>query len=363
MTTTFNSELLTVARTACGMTQEEVAQELSVSQGKVAKWETNILVPSAAEIDLMAVKLGYSPEFFTQSDGVSGFGSCCLYHRKRKSLSVKTLTTIHAQINVMGLRIARLLRSFPLNPLTEMPRLDVDEYGTAESVAQTLRATWRMPFGPVKNLVSLIEDAGGIVVKCDFGTRELDAVSLWPRCLPPLFFMNDSSPADRQRFSLAHELGHIVMHRVPPPEQEAERQADVFASEFLIPAKDFAGEVSRVTLAEAQRHKAKWRVSMQSIIEKAHSLGLTSDRHRRTLYMQLSQLGYRLREPGAFPSEEPTAMKQLIELHRQQLGYSETDLATATFCRSADDFASQFGKIAPRFGRDSAGPKLRIAST
>ena len=93
-----------------------------------------------------------------------------------------------------------------------------------------------MPNGPVLSMTSSVEDAGGIVVLIDFGTPLVDGVSRWVPGLPPLFFLNQAAPGDRGRMTLAHELGHMVMHHVARAEMEV--QAFEFAQEFLMPAKD-----------------------------------------------------------------------------------------------------------------------------
>ena len=105
----------------------------------------------------------------------------------------------------------------------------MDEHAeNAEAIAQMLRANWSLPAGTVRKLMRAIEEAGGIVVKLPFATRDIDAISQWPSDMPPLFLVNSVSPPDRLRFSLAHELGHMVMHRAATETMELE--ADRFAS-------------------------------------------------------------------------------------------------------------------------------------
>jgi hypothetical protein len=77
--------------------------------------------------------------------------------------------------------------------------LDPDEYGGSPvEVARALRAAWRVPEGPIRNLTTLIESAGGIVVMEDFGTRKLFGMSCWTTRGHPLFFLNSTIPTDRK---------------------------------------------------------------------------------------------------------------------------------------------------------------------
>lgn len=128
---------------------------------------------------------------------------------------------IHDHINVLRIGISRLLRNVEELPV-QFERMDVDEYKSPEEIARLVRAAWQVPYGPIRNLVAVVEAAGGIVVQCSFGTRQLDAVSQWPRGMAPLFFVNTDNPVDRWRYTLAHEVGHIIMHRIPTSSAEEE---------------------------------------------------------------------------------------------------------------------------------------------
>src|ERR1700730_1023199 len=115
--------------------------------------------------------------------------------------------------------------------------MDAEDYnGDVSVIAGLLRRSWGIPNGPVENLTTAIEAAGGVVLRRSFGTSKIDAMSKWAPGEPPLFFINSEIPADRCRYTLAHEIGHIVMHQVPTPDMEGE--ADRFAEEFLMPEKD-----------------------------------------------------------------------------------------------------------------------------
>jgi Zn-dependent peptidase ImmA (M78 family) len=121
--------------------------------------------------------------------------------------------------------------------LKRSPTIDLDSCdGDVERVATLVRAAWRLPLGPVANLTIAIEDAGGIVLKCAFGTPLIDAAHLWLPDMPPLFFVNENTSGDRLRWKLAHEIGHAIMHQCPNGDVETE--ANRFAGAFLMPADE-----------------------------------------------------------------------------------------------------------------------------
>jgi Zn-dependent peptidase ImmA (M78 family)/DNA-binding transcriptional regulator YiaG len=336
----FNPEMLRLARGSRPFTQSELAEQLGISQSKIAKWEDGLLVPSSPDVTRLAAILEFPDDFFFQPDRVYGFGSCCMYHRKRKSVPLKTLNLIHDRINVIRMHVSRLIRRTQLEPSLELPRLDIDEYGSSpERIAQVMRATWRMPSGPIKSLIYWVEAAGGIVIQMNMGTDRINAVSMWPPNLPPLFFINSKIPADRWRFTLAHEIGHLVMHQTPTP--DAEREADRFASEFLMPSREIGPELSRLSLPIAARLKHRWRVSMQALIMKAKDTGQISPAKCKSLFSYMGKLGYRKVEPEMISPETPTTIRSIIKLHTETLGYSMEKVANVSLCLTESQFRSR----------------------
>ena len=136
-----------------------------------------------------------------------GIGSGCFYHRKRQTMPVTELRVIQAKANILRMQAAKLLQGVEIEHDNRIARLDINDGETAEGIARLVRATWELPLGPIKNLVGAFERAGGIVYRCSFGTKKLDAISQWCRNMPPLIFVNSEVPGDRLRWSMAHELG------------------------------------------------------------------------------------------------------------------------------------------------------------
>jgi Zn-dependent peptidase ImmA (M78 family) len=188
-----------------------------------------------------------------------------------------------------------------------------------------VRTLWKIAPGPVPNVVQAIEDAGGIVFRCDFGSNKIDALSQWLQGLPPIFFVADRIPTDRMRWTLAHELGHVVMHQIPT--EDTEREADRFASEFLMPATAIRPYLKDLSLSKLAALKPHWKVAMSALLKRAADLRTITPRQRNYLWMQMGAHGYRTEEPVTLPPEEPTLVRELIDIHRQELGYSEKQIS------------------------------------
>ena len=249
------------------------------------------------------------------------------HYRKRAKLGTKVLSHISATINIRFQHISKLLRSYGHNVEKPIPQYDLDETGlTPEKVAERLRAYWLVPRGPIANMVDLIETAGGIVVLCRFGTNLLDGISFRSEGLPPLFFMNRDVPGDRFRFSLAHELGHMVMHSFPGDEEKIEAEAHRFAAAFLMPAAEIRPYLATAKLSAFSRVKAFWKVSIKALIKRAHDLKLITDNQYRWLNVQYAK-NFGSGEPVQIEREKPTLLRRMVEYHLRELNYSIRELA------------------------------------
>ena len=196
-------------------------------------------------------------------------------------------------------------------------------------------------------MVDLIEENGGIVIPCDFGTDLLDAMSQRIDGLPVLFFVNTNSPMDRLRFTLCHELAHMVLHTTEFKEDgEMEKEADEFSGSFLLRPAELRNQLRRFDLPHLANMKAHWKVSMSSIAMNAYSQNLITDYQRKMFFVEMNRLGYAKRDPNEPPREQPKILRQMIEFHKTKLDYSDDDLARL-LCISPADFSNGFRPAPP----------------
>ncbi|MET7334965.1 XRE family transcriptional regulator [Nonomuraea sp. NPDC005650] len=326
--------MLILARESRAMTQADVADAMTkaldgegtVTQGYVSKAESGRLKVFGDRLALYAQALSYTPHLLCFDGDAEGAGVGLIHHRKKASLATTSLRTVHAQLNLVRLQLRNLLQAVEARPAVLFERIEVDDRETAEDAAQALRARWGLPPGPIESVVGAIESAGGLVIRRPLAGRELDAVSQWPEGENPIFIVNALAPADRQRFTLSHELGHVAMHVVPNGLQE--QQADQFAAEFLLPARDIESDLrTHLDLDRLHELKKVWRVSMATLLRRAQTLGAVSGWRHRQLTIELSTLGYRTAEPQIFPPEKPALIPALIRRLRQERQLAVADLA------------------------------------
>jgi Zn-dependent peptidase ImmA (M78 family)/transcriptional regulator with XRE-family HTH domain len=321
----FNHSLLLLARQYRERSQSEVARAASLTQGHYSRIENGLLPegPSAENVARIAKALSFPEAFFHQSERAVGMPlSVHPFHRRKQSISDRELKRVHAELNFRLIHLRKLLEAVETERVLPLPWIDVDEGGGPREIARKIRVAWMIPPGPVDNLTALAERAGIIVVWCDFNAP-IDGVTMNVPGMPACIFLNRAIPADRLRASLAHEIGHVIMHRVPT--DTIEDEAYTFGAELLVPERELRRDLigGRITLERLARLKAKWRVSMQFILYQASELECLAPYQSQYLWKQISRLGWRTREPAEtdFKPEQPALFPRLLSLHAEELGY------------------------------------------
>ena len=340
----FNPEMLILARESRGLSQTDLAKLLSIAQGTISKIESGLLLPSADLLKVAAERLDYPDDFFAQNDRIFGFNSTVFFHRKRQSMPDRILRKLHAQMNLTRMRVDRLRRSVSVITDVRFQSMEPTEYEGVAAVARLVRQMWMLPPGPVRDLTKAIEDAGGIVVDYDFETKQADAISEWVPGFPPIFLVNTNSdiPWDRRRLTLAHELAHVIMHRLPNPSMEDE--ANEFAAELLMPRREIKPSLYALTLAKLIDLKRYWKVSMAALIERAYQLKTITEHQRRNFYINLNRKGRnRIHEPleNEYLPEKAELFLKLVSSHLGELGYSTRELGKVLFFREEERFRSE----------------------
>ncbi len=232
------------------------------------------------------------------------------------------------------MRSAFLMRRVPINPANHIPTFDPDDTTPADA-AKMVRAQWRMPIGPVRNLTRWIESAGVIVIQEHLGTKRIDGLSQWASDYP-VTLLNADLANDRKRWTLAHELGHLVLHsNYFDPDVEA--QADAFAAEFLMPRHVIEPDLRDLTPSRLIALKKQWGVSMAAIFEHAYRLGKVTGPDRQRFYRTMNSRGWRRNEPAAeaIADETPELARTIGQTLLTTAGLTRDEIARLTGRRSA----------------------------
>jgi Zn-dependent peptidase ImmA (M78 family)/transcriptional regulator with XRE-family HTH domain len=305
-----NIGMLTLAREAKGYTQKDLADQIGCNQSRLSRIEAGELMPQESDIQNLVRALGQSRDFFFQQGET--MPASVSFYRKTQTLPLKMLRQCNAQMNIHRLEIEQKVGDAKLEK-RELPYLPPETNGGAKVVAQIVRQRWGIKNGAVQHLTQLVENTGCVIVNYLFPSTKLDGLCIRATGKPPIIFLNKDLPKSRRRLSLAHELGHLVMHT--EPHETVEDQAWEFAEEFLMPAAEIGQQFNGLNLDKLGQLKKEWGVSMQAILYRAKKLGKIGESYNRFLWMQIGKCGYRVNEPfeDAIPDEKPTELEERLK--------------------------------------------------
>ena len=341
-TTKLNPKMITVARESRGFSQLELAEKLSLSPSNLSRMEQDFIEVGENHLKSISTILNYPEEFFYQ-EGETLPPALAL--RKRNVVAQKIMLPIEAQVNIYRLNVEKLLKAIS-QPEINLPVLDIEKLGSPAEAARKLRKLWKIEKGAINNLTQVLEDNGLFLINFDFNTERVDGMSILANGKFPVVFSNKRSLGDRQRFTLAYELGHLVMHLQTNPSftRDISHEANEFAAEFLMPEKDIKGDfkdgVNLNVLADLKR---KWKVSMQALLYRANDIGVITDNQKRYLINQFNSMNIRRREPAELdiPRENPMKLRDLITNYKNKQKLNVKQLALF-FNSNEDEFLSKY---------------------
>jgi Zn-dependent peptidase ImmA (M78 family)/transcriptional regulator with XRE-family HTH domain len=303
------------AREMRGLTQSDLAEAADVDQSHVAVLEAGFRQPSAQVLTSLARALDLPPSYFRQPVRAYLSGGTLRY-RAKADLGKRAAARIRGEAEHL-LDIVMWLSERVNRVPTRLPSGGGDPVEAARAVRELMKPD---PTGPISHLVRNFEKLGGVIVA--LGPEEgFDAFAEWGGRLQdlPVIAISDGVPPDRLRMNVAHEIGHLVLHRDSMIAMRlAEDQAFKFASALLMPPKsisrDFASAGTDVDALLAL--KRKWGVSVQALVRCARDLGHVSERHYRTLNARISRMGWKRDEPPEANrfTERPLAVRRMAEV-------------------------------------------------
>ncbi|MGZ3388902.1 MAG: helix-turn-helix domain-containing protein [Isosphaeraceae bacterium] len=330
----FDGSRLTMARHLKGLRKSELAARIKKSATAVSGWEVGTKRPSPATVAELAVALSVAPGFFSARPDDIGALSTVPHYRSLRS----TTQIVRDQAFAYGKLVVDIASSLERHvelPAVDVPRfsvhVDEPEADAPEQAAQQVRAAWELGVCPAPHLVRLLERHGVLVVFSPPGAAAVDAYSFDTRLRPVVVLNPIKRDYYRQRFDVAHELGHLVMHsEAEPGNRVSEEQANRFASELLMPASEIRDLLPTAmggrVWANLAKLKEQWGVSMQALLFRARRLGRLSDVSYRNAMVRISEMGWRRDEPGLITAtEQPSLLPKAVEL-LSDVGVGEADL-------------------------------------
>lgn len=305
----FNPKRLEQARKRRGLSRRALAEATGIAERTLGYNEAGTHPPSDEHLAIIARELRFPIAFFHLSDpeplpkGAVSFRSL-----SRMTAGQRDSALVGGEL---ALELNAWLESRFDLPEPALPDLRPQKH--PEAAADALRSYWSLGDKPIANMVHLLESKGVRVYSLAEDCPTLDAFSFW-RADRPFVFLNTLKSGERGRFDAAHELGHLVLHdHGSPSGREAEREADEFASAFLMPRSSvLANHPKLKNLPGLIAAKKRWGVSVLALARRMHETGLLSEWRYRQVCIEVQQLGLRKKEPDPIQRESSQVLQKVF---------------------------------------------------
>lgn len=343
-------ERIRAGRRRAGMSQQSLADRVGVSKMMISKYESGTVIPGSAMLIALGKVLGVKIEYFLRAVSVRVHTP---RYRFRKTLPKKEEAMILAHTQDWLERYLIIERILGEEPDLDLPPEDACRIRSVEDIEDLVlkvRRDWSLGLEPIGNVTDVLEQHG-IKVGGIAASEKFDALTLWYND-HPVIVVNKNMRGERQRFSLAHELGHLLLQIEPEferavmvnsrrtpaertsqdsgvwsvaekylqseeiPQEVQEVAANRFAAAFLVPCDNAVNELgakrTRLEFRELRILKEKYGLSMAAWIYRAEDCDIIDAEAKARHFMELNARRWRKREPGEIPPESPGRMKLLL---------------------------------------------------
>ncbi|MFU8832821.1 MAG: helix-turn-helix domain-containing protein [Wenzhouxiangella sp.] len=269
------------ARKAAGLSQRDLARQLGLSAMAISKYEREQVIPGSEVVLRLAKALGVRVEYFFRTEEAR---LSRVAYRARDELKASVRKRIIAQVEDQLERWLELEAFLPgewsqrFAPPKGLPR-KIDDLEAVEGLALALRDAWELGHNPIPDLIDTLEERGIRVITVS-GDEDEHFDGLSAECCGgmPVVVVGSGWPGDRQRFTLAHELGHLVLQGRLAEGVKGEKAANRFAGAFLAPrdalVRILGPRRKALELQELILLKAEYGLSVQSLLHRVEDLGI-----------------------------------------------------------------------------------------
>lgn len=311
------------ARKRRGWSMRELAEKAGLSATAISKFERGLTNPTSTTLIKLSDALDYSLDFFLRPIIVKEITPA---FRKRSRLPKKAQEKVIEDIRDW---LERYLIAEELAPSEgalrfEFPRgfpRTASNFNEVEKAANDLRSVWDIGSDPLESVTHLLEDKG-------IKVGEIGADEGFDGCMfqatndgtIPVIVTRKGIPGDRQRFNLAHELGHLVLNVKEDPSIGflEEKACHRFAAAFLAPADtlkaDLGSHRNKLSVEELSLLKRKYGLSIAALLYRAKDLDIISEATAKSKWILFSRMGWNKKEPGSqLPPEKRMRFRLLVE--------------------------------------------------
>lgn len=316
-----NTQRLIDIRELYGFSREKLASKLAINEQKVIQFENGVIDPNFIAIRKLTELFSVSPDYFFNVSNIPhvAIEESLTYRTKKKrsnksakldKYELKYIDFIHYYIEYFNqfvtinhhdiLPIMYNISQKYKSLMTYKKRMS-----SMENLASEVRK--KLNIKNNKKMMYILEQYGVYILEKELSS-EKDAYSIWVEDTPYIVLSRRGQSEARRTFSLAHELGHLLMHHdidisklTIDEYNKLEDEANQFASCLLLPEKEIKKEFETINNPSDPNSylylKEKYHVSITAIEYRCYKLGLLGTSQNNHFYMLLNKNKYRFNEP------------------------------------------------------------------
>ncbi len=274
-----------------GFSMQEVADNIGVSKQMINKYEQGKSMPSSEKLIALSKLFQQKVDYFFRKPEVA-IGE--ISFRKKSKFGAKRISALKEEIriqieNYLFIETICDVHYVFENPLQSSPTSNENE--VKEAVKQ-LRTYWNIGQDAIHNIIDLLEDHHIKVLEVDDETGHFDGLATIIDSKYPIIVIAKAMPIERKRFTLLHELGHLLLPLESFEEKHQEKLCNIFASEMLLSEEniitEFGSNRSRISLEELKNIQEKYGISISAIVYKLGQTKIMSQDRIKRFYQRLN---------------------------------------------------------------------------
>src|SRR5690554_987544 len=278
--------------------QQKLADLVGVSKQMISKYEKGLSIPSSSLLIKLAKSLNLDLDYFF-SPSLVELGP--VNFRKKSRLSIKRLDSIKEEIKLKLSNYLEVENILQIDNEFDIPvqKRKLNSLKEVSDLVLKIRKEWKIGLDPVHNITQLLEDQKIKVIEIEEEENLFDGLATLVDEKYAVIVVNESFPIERKRFTLLHELGHLILDLPECSVEEEENFCNKFASEFLFPRvsvlREFGHQRENIALPELIEVQKKYGISIQAIVFRLVDCGILS-KHRQTLFYKKINFDRNLKE-------------------------------------------------------------------
>ncbi len=273
------------------LSQQKVADAIGVSKQMISKYEKGLSIPDSGKLIKLARLFDLKVDYFFRSNKVE-LGE--INFRKKSKFSIKKQESLKELIKIKLENYLWLEDTLSIDSSFDnvIHNDKINALEDVENIVLKLRKHWDIGIDPIHNIIQVLEDKEIKVIELEDVDEKFDGLACFANSKYPIIVVNKNFPVERKRFTLLHELGHLLLDLPDCETDIAEKYCNKFASEFLLPKymviDEFGGKRNHITLPELIATQKKYGISIQAIVYRLVDAKILSKEKQKQFYQKLN---------------------------------------------------------------------------